>query len=49
VRKGDEAIAFLLALLVAALIVGGIYVRAKAPCSALGWMPAKDVPARCLP
>lgn len=47
-RGGEEAAAFLLALLVIALIVGSIYVHAKAPCSSLGWLPAKDVPARCL-
>lgn len=26
----------------------GTYARAAAPCSALGWLPTKDIPARCL-
>jgi hypothetical protein len=32
-----------------ALVVGGVIVlRTKLPCSVLDWMPAKDVPTRCL-
>lgn len=38
--------------MVVVLIVGlafGVWVAFFAPCSALGWVPLKDLPARCLP
>lgn len=37
---------FVLALIVTA--VAGAYMSCEADCDNLGWMPAKDVPARCL-
>jgi hypothetical protein len=30
-----------------ALVVAVSWFHAAAPCSAFGWMPAHDVPARC--
>jgi hypothetical protein len=34
--------------IVAVCVAVPIWVHAAAPCSWLDWLPAKDVPARCL-
>jgi hypothetical protein len=34
--------------LVLVLLVGAFYMACFAPCDVLGWMPVKDIPARCL-
>lgn len=41
-----EGIAMAVGLVV--LIVGAALVRTHVPCAALGWLPAGEVPARCL-
>lgn len=30
------------------LALAGVWVNVAAPCSALDWMPVRDIPARCL-
>ncbi|MFF8942856.1 hypothetical protein ACF1A5_11405 [Streptomyces sp. NPDC014864] len=49
-RKRDRdalgGIAFGVVLVV--FVIVGTWVRVSAPCSSLGWLPVKDVPARCL-
>jgi hypothetical protein len=47
VKKRDlEAIVFVLALVVA--LGAGVWMRFFAPCGAIDWRPAAEIPARCL-
>jgi hypothetical protein len=44
-----NAIAIAIAALVVIAIIGGsIWFRASVPCKYVDWMPAKEVPTRCL-
>lgn len=45
-RDALGGIAFGVVLVV--FVIAGTWVRVAAPCSSLDWLPAKDVPARCL-
>jgi hypothetical protein len=31
------------------MLAASAYVACEAPCASLGWVPVKDLPARCLP
>lgn len=37
-----------MALALVVFVVGAIFLRTSVPCSLLGWLPAAEVPARCL-
>lgn len=41
-----EGVAMAVALVV--FIVAGVYMRAVVPCDWIDWLPAAEVPARCL-
>jgi hypothetical protein len=47
-RNTDSAFKVLVGIVLAALLAGGLVLRAEAPCSWFNLVPAKDVPARCL-
>jgi hypothetical protein len=44
----NSAQSFLFFSFVLAILLAGAYVACAAPCESLGWMPLKDLPARCL-
>lgn len=45
----DRIVVAVIAILILGLVLGlTLFVRAKAPCSWLNLLPAKDVPGRCL-
>lgn len=46
--KKERLIATIGVVLALTLVVGGVWVRAEAPCSWFSLVSAKDVPARCL-
>lgn len=50
-RASDWWTAVGVALFTVLVVIGigfSVWARYYAPCHALGWMPVKDVPARCL-
>jgi hypothetical protein len=47
-RNTDVAYRIIVLAVLAALVAGGLVLRAEAPCSWFSLVPAKDVPARCL-
>lgn len=49
-RKSDDDLAGAIALgaIFLVLLIAGFLVRTQAPCEWLGWMPAGDLPGRCL-
>jgi len=48
IRREDWLAWPLMVLFSAVLVVSAIYVSCLADCDSLGWMPLKDLPARCL-
>lgn len=52
-KRKDDLIAGVMGLagvaVVLVLIIGVILLRMQAPCSWVDWMPAAEMPGRCLP
>jgi hypothetical protein len=47
-RDFDAVVAITFGLFLVLVVALSIWVHASVPCNKLGWLPAKDVPARCL-
>jgi hypothetical protein len=47
-REFDAVVAITFGLFIVLVVALSIWVRTSVPCNKLGWLPVKDVPARCL-
>jgi hypothetical protein len=47
-KRSDDAMAVAYAVALVVLLIGGFLFRMQAPCSWLGWMPAGELPGRCV-
>lgn len=46
--RNDSLVPLVLLIGVVVVLAGFLLWRCDAPCSSLGWMPIKELPARCL-
>lgn len=47
-KRTDDAMEIAISALVVIVIIGFFLFRAQAPCSWMGWVPAAELPGRCV-